>query len=38
MADEESSGQIPLSWVILYILLTLGVTLAAVSFVGGSLL
>lgn len=38
MADEESSGPVPLSWVILYVLLTLGVTLAAVTFVGGSIL
>jgi hypothetical protein len=38
MADEESSGRVPISWVILYVLLTLGVTLAAVSFVGGAIL
>lgn len=37
MSQEESSGDVPISWVVLYILLALAVTAAAVSFVGGSI-
>lgn len=37
MSEEESSSGVPMSWVILYVLLALAVTAAAVSFVGGGI-
>jgi hypothetical protein len=36
MSNEESSGRVPLSWIVLYVLLVLGIAAAAVGFVGGS--
>lgn len=37
MSAEESSTGIPTSWILLYVLLTLGVAAGAVLFVGGSI-
>jgi len=35
MADSDNS--VPLGWILLFILLVLGATAAAITFVGGSL-
>lgn len=37
MADTEPDPSIPLSWIVVFLLLTLGLAAAAVLFVGGSL-
>lgn len=37
MVDTEPDPSIPLSWIVVFLLLTLGLAAAAVLFVGGSL-
>lgn len=37
-SDLESSEPIPLSWIVLFLLLTIGGAYLAISFVGGTVL
>lgn len=38
MVDTEPDPSIPLSWIVIFLLLTLGLAAAGVLFVGGSLI
>jgi hypothetical protein len=37
MAEADSDGSIPLSWIVIFLLLALGLAAAGVLFVGGDL-